>query len=212
MYASLADARAEGITVSQASDDRLRLLIDEASRSIDRMTGWFFDPRQLDMWLDGRGTPTVELPVHPIRLDRLIVVGTEWSTQSDQLVVVGGPVQATVPMPRLTLRHGLTFPRGHANILATGLWGLTEDDGSPTGRTPLDIRRACLLLVMAHLPPLGDLDASADARNRWRIVEERTRDQSYKLSPAPNGKNLTGDPEVDEILARYLRPAGLGAV
>jgi hypothetical protein len=212
MYASLADARAEGITVSQASDDRLRLLIDEASRSIDRMTGWFFEPRQMDVWLDGRGTPTVELPVHPIRLDRLIVNGTDWSTDPDHLVIVGAPIQSTIPVPRLTLRHGLTFPRGHANILATGLWGLTEDDGSPTGRTPLDIRRACLLLVLLHLPLLADTDATADARNQWRLIEERTRDQSYKLSPAPNRQLCSGDPEVDEILARYQRPAGLGAI
>jgi hypothetical protein len=211
MYASLADARAEGITVSQASDDRLRLLIDEASRSIDRMTGWFFEPRQMDVWLDGRGTPKIELPVHPIRLDRLVVHGTEWSTDPGHLVIVGSPIPATVPTPRLTLKQGASFPRGYANILASGLWGLTEDDGSPTGRTPLDIRRACLLLVLLHLPLLADTDATADARNRWRLVEERTRDQSYKLSPAPNRLLISGDPEVDEILARYRRPAGLGA-
>jgi hypothetical protein len=212
MYASLADARAEGITVSQASDDRLRLLIDEASRSIDRMTGWFFEPRQMDVWLDGRGTPTLELPVHPIRLDRLVVDGTDWSTGPDHLIIVGAPVQATIPAPRLALQKRATFPRGHANILATGLWGLTEDDGDPTGRTPLDIRRACLLLVLLHLPLLADTDATADARNRWRLVEERTRDQSYKLSPPPNRLLVSGAPEVDEILACYRRPMGLGAI
>jgi hypothetical protein len=116
MYASLADARAEGITVSQASDDRLRLLIDEASRSIDRMTGWFFEPRQMEVWLDGRGTPTIELPFHPIRVDRLVVDGAEWSTAPGHLIVVGAPVQATVPVPRLTLRHGLTFPSPRAAV------------------------------------------------------------------------------------------------
>ena len=27
---------------------------------------------------------------------------------------------------------------------------------------------------------LGDEDEGFDARNRWRIIEEKTRDQSYK--------------------------------
>jgi hypothetical protein len=67
-------------------------------------------------------------------------------------------------------------------------------------------------LVLLHLPLLADADATADARNRWRLIEERTRDQSYKLSPLSSRLLVSGDPEVDEILARYRRPMGLGAI
>ena len=67
-----------------------------------------------------------------------------------------------------------------------------------------------MLLVLRWLSPLADDDG--EARHRWRILEERTRDQSYKLDRAPGTSRVfTGDPEIDGILLRYLRPHGLGA-
>ena len=68
-----------------------------------------------------------------------------------------------------------------------------------------------MMLVMRLLPPLADPDATEDARNRWRVIEERTRDQSYKLDRPGSGGGPTGDPELDAILLRYRRPAPMGA-
>ena len=103
------------------------------------------------------------------------------------------------------------FPRGRGNVVVEGRWGFTEDDGTPEGRTPLAIRRACLLLVLRNFAPLAE-DASFEARSRWRIIEERTRDQSYRLDAAKQtARQLTGDPEVDSLLAPYVRPSPLGA-
>lgn len=212
MYASVADLRAEGVTATEASDARLELLLDEASRLIDRVTGWFFEPRLLTLRLSGRGVPTIELPVPSIRLDRLTLGLSELPLDAEHLLVVGAPVQPGFDTPYLTRRHG-RFPRGHGNVVAEGLWGFTEDDGTPTGRTPPAIRRATMLLVLRNLAPLAD-DASLEARSRWRIIEERTRDQSYKLDStkaAAASASLTGDPEVDALLALYVRPAPLGA-
>ena len=44
-------------------------------------------------------------------------------------------------------------------------------------------------------------------------IEERTRDQSYRLDPskASESATLTGDPETDALLALYVRPTPLGA-
>jgi len=208
MYATVTELRNEGVTEAQASDARLERLIDEASRLIDRATGWFFEPRPMTLLLDGRGTPSVEPPVPPIRLDQVLVGGTELA--SEDYVLIGVPVQPGFDAPRLSLRSG-RFPKGYANIEARGLWGYTEDDGSAEGRTPLEIRRATILLVLRTRPRMGDIDAAGEARNRWRILEERTRDQSYKLDRVRQSGALTGDPEVDEILVRYRRPAPMGA-
>ena len=211
VYASVADLRAEGVTVAEASNPRLRDLLDEATSLIDRVTGWFFEPRLATLRLDGRGAPSLELPVPPIRVDQLIVTGAELSLAFDDLVVVGAPVSPGFDSPRLTLRHGRRFPRGRGNVLVEGLWGFTEADGTPEGRTPPAIRRACMLLVLRSLAPLAD-NAAFEARSRWRIIEERTRDQSYKLDrAAASNATLTGDPEVDALLAPYVRPAPLGA-
>ena len=210
-YCEVADLRAEGVTQVQATDDRLAFLIDEASRTIDRLTGWFFAPRLRTFRLDGRDAPSLEPPAPPIRIDVLSLGGSDVSTAPDDLVVVGAPVRPGFDGPRLTLRHGRRFPRGRGNVEAEGLWGYTEEDGSQHGRTPLEIRRACMMLVLRALPRLGDADAAGEARSRWRVIEERTRDQSYRLDRETRPAPLTGDPDVDAILGRYRRPAAMGA-
>jgi hypothetical protein len=211
VYANVQDLRDEGVTVAQASDHRLTALIGEASGFIDQVTGWFFEPRALVYRLDGRGAPSIEPPAPPIRLARLAVEDTELSVDADDLVIVGAPVQPGFLGPRLTLRHNRVFPEGHGNVEAEGLWGYTEPDGTTEGRVPLAIRRACILLVLRWMAPLADEDTAGDARNRWRIIEERTRDQSYKLDRIQQSGAFTGDPEIDGILGRYQLPLGLGA-
>jgi hypothetical protein len=210
VYASVADLRDEGVSVAQASDARLVALIDEASRAIDSFTGWFFEPRTLTLRLDGRGTPSIEPPVPPIELSALSVGGSAVSVAPEDLVIVGAPVQPGFDAPRITRTRRRVFPKGTGNIQAAGIWGYTENDGTPHGRTPLEIRRACMLLVLRWLSPLAEGDT--EARSRWRIIEERTRDQSYKLDRVSGGgSTFTGDPDIDGIVARYRRPPGLGA-
>jgi hypothetical protein len=210
VYASAEDLRAEGVTAAMASDARLLSLLVEACALLDRVTGWFFEPRAKSFQLDGRGTPTLELPTPPLQLDEVRIFGATISMHPDDLVIVGAPVEPGFDAPRLTLRRAV-FPRGVGNVEASGLWGYTEPDGTPLGRTPLAIRRAAMLLVLRQLPKLTDADSAA-ARSAWRLLEERTRDQSYRLAAWRDaGVVLTGDPEVDELIARYRRPAGLGA-
>ena len=86
MYATVADLRAEGVTVAQADDARLEALIDAATAEIDRVTGWFFEPRALTLTLDGRGAPTLELPAPPIRLDRVAIDSADISLSADELI------------------------------------------------------------------------------------------------------------------------------
>jgi hypothetical protein len=212
----LGDLRSEGVTLAMASDERLVSLLIEASDYIDHLTGWFFEPRQMVLHLDGRGTPSIEPPVPPIRLDSLSVCGELASMLSADLMVVGAPVIVGFEAPRLTLLQRWApyvprvFPKGVGNIIASGYWGYTEPDGTFMGRTPRAIRRATMLLVFRNLSLLGSGDSSA--KSQWRILEERTRDQSYRLAPLTwSGVVLTGDPEIDLLLIRYLRPTGLGA-
>lgn len=224
MYASVAEVRAEGVPPASATDARLVALIDEATRTIDKVTRQFFEPRRATLRLDGRGTPTVELPVPPIELTRLSVdyEGLQpfpfvnsapfgFGLDPSIRLIVGSPIGPGYDGARLTLRHGLVFPKGHGNVVATGRWGYTEDDGTRDGRTPLAVKRACILLVLRGLHPLAD-DAAFEARSRWRIIEERTRDQSYRLDTnRSGGLMLTGDPEVDALLAPYVRSSPIGA-
>lgn len=208
MYATIQDLRDEGVVETEASDARLSALIAEAADTIDRVTGWFFEPRIRTLRVDGRGQSSLELPWVPLVIDAVRV--DDAVIDSEDITWLGAPVEPGFTAPRVDLRKG-SFPRGDRNIELRGTWGYTEADGSRFGRTPLAIRRACMLLVMRALPRLADTDLVSDARSAWRIVSQRTRDQAFSLSDPVQRADLTGDPEVDTLVMRYSSPLRLGA-
>ena len=220
MYAAVADLRAEGVTTTMASDSRLEALLDEATRFIDRICGWYFEPRAAAYRVDGRGGRSIELPVPPLELRSVTVESTGfWShawevgftVRPQDLIVTGAPVGPDFDAPRMTLRYHHRFPRGERNVIVEGRWGYTEQDGTPDGTTPPTIRRACMLLVLRNLPLITD-DAFHEARARGRLLEEQTRDQRYRLDNARMaGPLLVGDPDIDLLLSPYVRPIAVGS-
>jgi hypothetical protein len=107
------------------------------------------------------------------------------------------------------------WPRGRQNVQITGIFGYTDPDGTPTGRTPDLISRACALLAIRDAEVLTSEDRF-DARNAWRLSKLKTRDQEIQWGvPGSLGGRgagaCTGDPEIDTILARYSRPPNFGA-
>ncbi len=117
---------------------------------------------------------------------------------------------------QLTRFEATRWPEGTQNIEVTGIFGYTDDDGSSVGRTPLLIERACAMLVIRNLPLLTDSDAMEDALNTGRVLKHKTRDQEITFAdPTKMGSqgigNFTGDPQIDLILASYMRPPQLGA-
>lgn len=125
-------------------------------------------------------------------------------------------------------RENAEFPWASQVVEVTGRFGYTDlgdddpgetSDGSQVpdseGDTPLLIAHACKLLALRELPLMTDTGSRGDLRERYRIIEEKTADQSYKLSPLSSshqGGNVTGDPEIDAILLKYSRPIAMAAV
>ena len=71
--------------------------------------------------------------------------------------------------------------RGHGNVVAEGSGASPRTTARPRGaRRQRSAARRCS--SSRSIAPLAD-DASFEARSRWRIIEERTRDQSYRLDP-----------------------------
>jgi hypothetical protein len=210
LYATVQELRDEGVTEAQASDSRLTTLLAEATETVDHLTGWFFEPRQMEIRLDGRGRQLIEPPIVPIAIQELWVEGV--LLPPERYRVWGAPVPPRFSAPRIELL-GARFPTGQGNVLARGTWGYTEHDGTELGRTPWAIRRAAMLIVMRLLPRIGDQDAVQEARDWWRVLEQRTRDQSVKFAAvsASSSAPRSGDPEVDALLAHYTRPIALGA-
>ncbi|MBI5547612.1 MAG: hypothetical protein HY901_27325 [Deltaproteobacteria bacterium] len=239
-YASVSDLRDEGVSVNDASDRRLQQQLSLASRYIERVTGRFFEPRAQTLKLDGSGGRVLPLGQPIIGVDQVMIDSgpfrpgdldvetslfrvynrhlTEGLFQPDdrdnpKLEFFHGEDLAGVhfePMRGLSL-SSLVWPVGQQNVTVRGVFGYTEPDGSPTGRTPELIRHATKLLVMRELPRLADRDRREDAQRRWRLTSEHTRDQGYNLEPLKLHGDFTGDPEIDNILVAFCRPPDLGA-
>lgn len=225
-YCTVDDLRAEGYTSGQYSDQTLQMKIAMASRMIEASTRRFFFPKPMTIRVDGRGGPTILLndPIISIEYvsDELSAYYSEYQRYEQREYRVYNrhiTQNLTEPddrnNPKIELvnawyrGHRLVFTRGQQNVEIKGYFGYTDYDGSARGKTPDLIRHACKLLVRRMLAPL-----SANAPDPTRITSERTRDQSVnyaQLSPTQRGALLSGDPEIDTILAYFQRPPALGA-
>lgn len=245
-YATIGELRAEGVTVAQADDARLQVLITRASRMIDRYTGRWFEPRSKVFLIDGTGARGLLLgpPIISISQVRLLARDLGVSIQDLDLADVRiynrhltqellDPDDRESPKLEFLsfderyerdpvygrvrdLFHPQYWPLGTQNVEITGIFGYTDPDGSPTGRTPEMITYACMLMVIRDLPQLAS-QRGVDARRAFAVTEYKTRDQSVKYaSPDKLGSQgvgaFTGDPTIDNILAMYTRPPELGAV
>ena len=111
------------------------------------------------------------------------------------------------------------FPRGRQNIEITGTFGYTDWDGTPEGKTPDLIEHAAKLMVIRQLPLLSATDDREDAAGARPIVSIKTRDQEVRYAspnanpvPFQSAGHFTGVPEIDNILAMFVRPIQIAAV
>lgn len=208
-YASLSYARDQGITTGQADDTRLQRLLDEASRRIDRVTGWWFEARTLTLPFDGQGTECLWLPAPVVSLTSVSIDGVAL-TLGDVLVYgsTAAPRQS-LRAPRLARKNGVRWPQGRRNVSVVGSFGFVESDGT----TPAEIRDVCVRLAHRELGLITDAAAQGE-RQRGRVFRETTDGHSYELAGVLPGAvgawrqgGLTGDPEIDVTLASYRRPS-----
>lgn len=181
--------------------------------------------------VDGRGT---EMSESDVDLDDLIIYNrhlTQGLTDPDDR---DNPLIAYRRDTRLWRGEAVgeyveSWPNQFQNVRVEGMFGYTElesievpgetSPGSQVpnsyGSTPDAIARVCTMLVIRDIPLLSNQEARDDARYGYRITSMRTREQSITLSPLSvlgiTG-GYTGDPAIDEILALYVAPPGIGVV
>lgn len=237
-YCLASDLRGEGVTADQASTSKLARLIREASDYVDRTTGTWFEPRPATHTLDGKGRDTLFLqtPTVAIASVTLSSAGTQivdataykvygwWSSPNDRWtprIVRVSALQGSSLVPAYAWTGAgyaiaPVWPALRQNVIVDGVFGYLERDGSPAGGTPSLIRKATMMLVVRNLAPMADQDAAFEKKNKHRIIEEKTREQSYALAKGGGATGdgreapFTGDPEIDQFLEAYQRPPYVG--
>lgn len=237
-YCTIQDLRDEGVTISQASDDRLQVLIARASRRIDLYTGRWFEPRAKTYLLDGKGGRSLMLGNPIISVSEIKLVSDDTTPDfedvdlgdvkiynrhiSQELLNPDDRENPRIDLVEFDRRfenpsHGFhqdVWPEGTQNVEVTGVFGYTDPDGTPTGRTPEPIKEACMLLIIRFM--LSGLANADDVDQKWRVRRYKTRDQEIeyqdanKLGSAGYGV-FSGDPEIDRLVAAYVRPPEMGA-
>lgn len=232
----VSDLRAEGFAASDVSDVRLLKLLAEQRAFVERVTGQFFEPRHLSMKIDGTDSRDLLLGHPIIALDLVQVGDTlldidpssaalaiynrhlrEGLLDPDdrwvpRIAIPGLPTlafddaQATVYQNANLAYLPGRFPANPQIVTVSGLFGYTDPDGSPFGKTPDAARRALYLLVQRHLPKLACTDEVFDARMAGRVSSLRTRDQSITYAVTSQGEGgMTGDLEIDRLLYPFMR-------
>ena len=212
-YCRRRDIRNEGFAPEQVSTARLNELIELASSYIETVTERFFEPRAQTITEDGTGSCRLLLGEPIIDIESVEILGQDSVPASGAI----DPAEYRVYNRHLTqgllkpddrdnpqiVLIGSEFHRGAQNIRIVGLFGYTEPDESATGRTPLLIREVCKKLVVREIPLLSETSDREDGKNRYRLIQEKTRDQSYTLDKLRITGSLTGDPEIDNVLIQF---------
>lgn len=230
MYCGVSDIRAEGIAASEVSTVRVLTTIARMSRYIEQTTQQFFEPRYMTFRESGRGTQALHLSQvvigaeqieFPYSIIRIPVDTTAYVVYNRHLEGLLSPDDRQCP--KIEVFYGRTeiliglgnFSSGKLNVKVTGVFGYTEFDGSPFGRTPELLRRACVMLVLRDIKRLTDASRE-DSTKGYRITSQNTRDQGYSMGGLGEAggarlRGFTGDPEIDSLLACFVRPVSMGA-
>lgn len=234
-YGSLKALRDEGITQAQASDAKLLASLARASKYIERVTGREFRALYKTLELDGDGGRALLLDepiigVESIKLSTSPLFPSDLEIEADFFRVYNRHLSQNLVSPddrnnpkiemfsssedlagiRPFTFSRMIFPRGQQNVRVAGVFGFTDFDGTPMGATPEDIKRVALLLALRDMPKMGCASRFQTTQG-YRLKGERTRDQSYDLDGLHLRGAFTGDPEIDQTLAAYVRPPMFGA-
>lgn len=238
-YATVADIRAEGLTdTTTYPDSRVQRALNLWAATIERLTGRFFNARAATLITDGNDTDTLFLPVPIINVTKLFknnrfndpadVVNPSTYRVYNRVQPVPGMGDDDRDNPKIVLVRGGSssdffqnavdglagyrgFMRGHQNQMIVGTFGYTEDG---IGATPLLIQRALIKLVLRNIDQLAPGSTPIDplAQQKGQIISETTDGHTVQFA-MPKKQNplieLTGDPEVNQIIRLFRRPPSI---
>lgn len=230
-YVSPVEIRAEGLATATATDERIEELIERAQDYIEDQTQNLFRPVYEALRLDGPHTDRLFL--------HLPIVGVEsvYANRSSNVLAESSYV---VAFNRVDLGHRYrpnpdhrrnpvialvagsdsiydthpaatrgAFVSGKLNQEIRGVFGFLESDGA----VPRLIREAMMRLVYATATAMSVPSSSGAPAGPLKslLVDGSNRMEWATTSSLSQGSALSTSREVEEILAKYRAPIGLGS-
>ena len=199
-YCTVEDIRAEGFTKEDYPDEVVQGLIKLSCEYIDRVTGQFFEPRELTLRVDGRGGRNLVLPLFLIDCDYVKIMG-----EIIDDYVLYNRITPIDDRPYPKMYRNARWPKGIMNVEISGTWGYVEAGNL----TPEPIKRVAMKLAMYNFPLLSDSEAQGEKSLKGLLLSETTDGHSYELSEevlvSIASGAITGDTEIDQILRAYTR-------
>jgi len=196
-YYTLAQARTDGITSSEASDDKVNEEINRAEELLEKWTGRKFYARDLSLSLDGTGKEWLDLSRYrPINSISSVVIDDDTISVDDYIVIYENSGILRIKREGWSVFSGqhqayYTFTRGSQNIDIEGNFGFET--------VPYNIKYVIKKMLFREIRPRESFG---------KFESEHIGNYSYKLNTARNarggkGEILTGDPELDRIIHTY---------
>ena len=182
------------------TEAELLLKITFAQGYIEKLTGQFFNERDMVLSLDGTGNYLLKLPFPAVDITKIEFKNSDGSyTEYDlsYFEVYNRYNPDDRPYPKIE-SDTYIFPEGRKNIRLTGTFGYVEEDGT----TPRLIKEALKMIVKQWL---FDSDTNKGNRRKSKIWFDKGQNNENRISEAISSGNLTGDPEIDNILRWYTR-------
>jgi len=217
---TLAQVRAEGLTVAQASDAKVTEAIQLASDLVERLCRTSFTTQTYTtaapLLLNGTGHDTIWFDDR-VRTVTEIGIQTADGTQqtaynatSYRLFASRTPSARDFRNPKVQRLGARTFREGLLNVYLAGTVGTTELVGGVES-VPLLIQRAVLILVIQDFAWLLTDDARQKMRLGRFVKSQTTEGHRYVLSDIAFSGAYSGIREVDRILRLYSPPLGVRA-
>lgn len=204
-YYTLANARTDGLTVAEASDDAVNAEIALSEELLEKWTGRKFYAQTLTLNLDGTGKEWLDLSRYkPINSLTSLVIDGETVDIDNYIKIYSNPGFLRIARVGWSIYSGnqgyYAFSRGTQNIVIVGSFY-----GSSV---PAPIKRIVRLMVFRQFRAKDKIGS---------YESEKTGDYNYKLNNSVSaggskGDVLTGDPEIDRMIRSYKHKFSFKAI
>lgn len=213
---TVAEIRAEGITVEMASDATVTAAIAFCTEIFNEQTRQFFEPLAGEVIVDGDNTDSIFLHIPIITVTSIVDNVTSYTMSATNYRAYTGRsrLQDDRRNPKIFAKNGYGFSYGPGRWTITGTFGYTESTGLP----PAAVKQAIKILtidmllhpIVAPSEVLAEMnDALVDSTKTEEVTDDHKIKWSASTAPWDPLTAISNSPFVRKAIRDYRAPFGI---